>query len=314
MAQPIQSSHCRIALIVPCYNEELTIEGVIQQFKAAIPSIECWVFDNQSTDHTVQRAHAAGAQVRRVREKGKGNVVRRMFADVEADIYIMVDGDGTYDASASPALIRLMQRDGLDMVVGARMGQEAAAYRTGHRWGNRMLTGTVALLFGQVFKDMLSGYRVFSRRFVKSFPSHARGFEIETELAVHALSMRLPVAEVETLYGARPEGSVSKLSTYRDGLRILLTIVSLVKQEKPSLFFGLLFLLTLMASAGFAAPVLSTYLETGLVPRLPTAVLAASLGVLAFLFLVCGLVLDTVTRGRAEAKRLAYLQVSQWKA
>jgi hypothetical protein len=177
-----------------------------------------------------------------------------------------------------------------------------------------MLTGTVALLFGQVFKDMLSGYRVFSRRFVKSFPSHARGFEIETELAVHALSMRLPVAEIETLYGARPEGSVSKLSTYRDGLRILLTIVSLVKQEKPSLFFGLLFLLTLMASAGFAAPVLSTYLETGLVPRLPTAVLAASLGVLAFLFLVCGLVLDTVTRGRAEAKRLAYLQVSQWKA
>lgn len=224
----------------------------------------------------------------------------------------MVDGDGTYDAAAAPALVRMLERDGLDMVVGARMGQEAAAYRAGHRWGNRMLTGTVSFLFGRVFEDMLSGYRVFSHRFVKSFPSHSRGFEIETELAVHALSMRLPVAEVPTLYGARPEGSVSKLSTYKDGIRILITIVGLVKQEKPGLFFGLLFLFTLLTSALLAAPVLNTYLETGLVPRLPTAVLAASLGLLAFLFLVCGLILDTVTRGRAEAKRLAYLQVSLW--
>ena len=312
MAQPIQSSHRRIALIVPCYNEGLTIAAVIDQFRAAIPGLQCWVFDNSSTDDTASKALAAGASVRRVLEKGKGNVVRRMFADVDADIYIMVDGDGTYDAAAAPALVRMLERDGLDMVVGARMGQEAAAYRAGHRWGNRMLTGTVSSLFGRVFEDMLSGYRVFSRRFVKSFPSHSRGFEIETELAVHALSMRLPVAEVPTLYGARPEGSVSKLSTYKDGTRILLTIVGLVKQEKPGLFFGVLFLVTLLASALLAAPVLNTYLQTGLVPRLPTAVLAASLGLLAFLFLVCGLVLDTVTRGRAEAKRLAYLQVSPW--
>ena len=312
MAQPIQSSHRRIALIVPCYNEGLTIADVIDQFRAAIPGLQCWVFDNSSTDDTASKALAAGASVRRVLEKGKGSVVRRMFADVDADIYIMVDGDGTYDAAAAPALVRMLERDGLDMVVGARMGQEAAAYRAGHRWGNRMLTGTVSSLFGRVFEDMLSGYRVFSRRFVKSFPSHSRGFEIETELAVHALSMRLPVAEVPTLYGARPEGSVSKLSTYKDGIRILLTIVGLVKQEKPGLFFGVLFLVTLLASVLLAAPVLNTYLETGLVPRLPTAVLVASLGLLAFLFLVCGLVLDTVTRGRAEAKRLAYLQVPPW--
>jgi glycosyltransferase involved in cell wall biosynthesis len=314
----VKTSHiypaARVALVVPCYNEAQTIESVIDSFQRSLPGIQCWVFDNNSTDDTKRKALDAGAFVRGVSEKGKGNVVRRMFADVDADVYIMVDGDGTYDASVAPALINLLEQEGLDMVVGARMSQDTAAYRAGHRWGNRMLTGAVSLLFGRVFEDMLSGYRVFSRRFVKSFPAHSHGFEIETELAVHALSLRLPVAEVKTSYGARPEGSVSKLSTYRDGLRILLTIVSLVKQEKPSLFFGLLFLVTLMASVGFAAPVLSTYLETGLVPRLPTAVLAASLGILAFLFLVCGLVLDTVTRGRAEAKRLAYLQVSQWKA
>ena len=298
----------RIALIVPCYNEAAAIEAVISGFKKSLPQIECYVFDNNSTDGTAQVARSAGAQVRHVRLKGKGNVVRRMFADVDADIYVMVDGDATYDAAAAPMLIQTLVDGDLDMVVGSRVSSEVAAYRPGHRFGNKMLTGFVSMIFGRAFDDMLSGYRVFSRRFAKSFPAHSAGFETETELAVHALELRMPVAEVPTVYGARLDGSVSKLNTYRDGFRILLTIFKLFKAEKPLAFFSLGFLMCLLLALGLAAPLVLTYLDTGLVPRLPTAVLCACLVLLGFLFLVCGLVLDTVTLGRLEIKRMAYLQ------
>lgn len=298
----------RIALIVPCYNEAAAIADVITGFTRAVPGIICYVFDNHSSDNTAEVARAAGAQVRQVRHKGKGNVVRRMFADVEADIYIMVDGDATYDAQAAPRLIQTLIDGDLDMVVGSRVSDEVAAYRPGHRWGNKMLTGFVSLIFGRAFDDMLSGYRVFSRRFAKSFPAHARGFETETELAIHALELRMPVAEVTTRYGARPEGSVSKLNTYRDGWRILMTIMRLFKAERPLSFFSIGFVLCLLLALVLAAPLVLTYLETGLVPRLPTAVLCSGLVLLGFLLLVCGLVLETVTLGRIEAKRLSYLQ------
>jgi glycosyltransferase involved in cell wall biosynthesis len=298
----------RIALVVPCYNEAAAIEAVIVGFKRAIPDIQCYVFDNNSTDGTAEVALAAGAETRHVRLKGKGNVVRRMFADVDADIYVMVDGDATYDAAAAPQLIQILIDRDLDMVVGSRVSEEITAYRLGHRFGNKLLTGFVSFIFGRAFDDMLSGYRVFSRRFAKSFPAHSHGFEIETELAVHALELRMPVAEVPTAYGSRPEGSVSKLSTYRDGIRILYTILKLFKIEKPLAFFSIGFLLCLLLAIGLAIPLALTYLETGLVPRIPTAILCSGLVVLGFLSLVCGLVLDTVTLGRMEAKRIAYLQ------
>lgn len=302
-------THPRIALVVPCYNEEAAIAAVIAGFKQALPGIECYVFDNNSTDGTAEVARAAGAQVRQVKLKGKGNVVRRMFADVEADIYVMVDGDATYDASVAPQLIQTLMDDDLDMVVGSRISTEQAAYRSGHRFGNKLLTGFVSFIFGRAFDDMLSGYRVFSRRFAKSFPAHSQGFETETELAVHALELRMPVAEVPTQYGARLDGSVSKLNTYRDGLRILLTILKLFKVEKPLAFFSLGFVMCLLLAMGLALPLVLTYIDTGLVPRLPTAVLCSGLVLLGFLLLVCGLVLDTVTLGRLEAKRLAYLRI-----
>lgn len=273
-----------------------------------MPGIACHVFDNNSSDNTADVARAHGATVHHVRHKGKGNVVRRMFADVEADIYVMVDGDATYDASAAPQLIQTLIDGDLDMVVGSRISREVAAYRPGHRWGNRMLTGFVCLIFGRAFDDMLSGYRVFSRRFAKSFPAHARGFETETELAVHALELRMPVAEVPTAYGARPEGSVSKLNTYRDGWRILITILRLFKAERPLTFFTICFALCQLLALMLAVPLVWTYLETGLVPRIPTAVLCSGLTLLGFLLLVCGLVLETVTLGRIETKRLSYLQ------
>jgi hypothetical protein len=241
--------------------------------------------------------------------QGKGSVIRRMFSDVEADIYVMVDGDNTYDASVAPKLIETLVNDGLDMVVGCRVSDEVEAYRPGHRFGNAMLTGFAASIFGRAFRDMLSGYRVFSRRYVKSFPAHARGFETETELAVHALELRMPVAEVDTYYGSRPEGSVSKLNTYRDGFRILMTILKLFKLERPLAFFSICFAASLFLSIAFAIPIFETYLKTGLVPRLPTALLCVALSLLGFLFLICGLVLDTVTKGRLEAKHFAYLSV-----
>lgn len=295
-------------MLVPCYNEAQTVGEVVRAFKQSLPEAVVYVFDNNSSDGTADIARQAGAAVVHVGLQGKGNVVRRMFADVEADVYIMVDGDATYDASAAPSMVQALVVDGLDMVVGSRVSTEQAAYRSGHRWGNRVLTGFAAALFGRAFEDMLSGYRVFSRRFVKSFAAHAKGFETETELAVHALELRMPVREMPTAYGARPEGSSSKLSTYRDGWRILMTILRLFKNEKPLLFYGAGFVACLIASLGFAAPVIDTYLVTGLVPRLPTAVLSASLALLSVLLLVCGLILETVTLGRQEAKRLAYLR------
>ena len=297
----------RIAVLVPCYNEEGTIARVIADFRANLPDAEIYVYDNNSTDRTVEVAHASGASVRRERRQGKGHVVRRMFGDVEADIYVLVDGDATYDAPSVHAMIGRLIDSGLDMVVGARRSEEEAAYRPGHRLGNQILTGFVDRVFGASFADMLSGYRVFSRRFVKSFPALSGGFEIETELTVHALNLELPVAEIETPYFARPAGSVSKLSTWRDGLRILRTIVRLYRAERPLPFFtGIGALLALVAVA-LAIPIFVTFVEEGLVPRLPTALLSTGLMILAFLAVACGMVLDTVTRGRREMKMLAYL-------
>ena len=299
----------RIALVVPCYNEAQTIAQVIADFKKALPSIQCYVFDNNSTDQTIEAAGAAGALVSSVTLQGKGNVVRRRFADVEADVYVMVDGDATYDASVVSILIQELVQGNLDMVVGSRKSVEAAAYRLGHRWGNKMLTGFVSLIFGRAFDDMLSGYRIFSRRYAKTFPAHSKGFEIETELAVHALELRMPVKEIDTVYGARPEGSVSKLNTYRDGVRILITIIKLFKAERPLAFFSIGFFFLMFFALLLAYPLVETYVQTGLVPRLPTAILCSGLAVLSFLSLACGFILETVTRGRLEAKRLAYLSV-----
>ncbi len=297
----------RIAVLVPCYNEAATIGDVVRDFRRALPGAVVHVFDNSSSDGTAGIARDAGALVRAVSDQGKGNVIRRMFADVDADIYVMVDGDGTYDAGAAPQLVAALLAGGLDMVVGARVSDERAAYRPGHRFGNRLLTQCVATLFGRTFTDMLSGYRVFSRRFVKSFPAHSAGFETETELTVHALELRMPVAEVATLYGARPEGSESKLNTWADGLRILFMIARLFKAERPLLFFSLGFAGCALLSVLLAIPVLDDYLRTGLVPRLPTALLCAALMLFGAILLTCGIVLDTVTRGRAEMKRFAYL-------
>ncbi|MCC7047643.1 MAG: glycosyltransferase [Alphaproteobacteria bacterium] len=298
-----------IAVLVPCYNEERTIADVVAGFRAALPMAEIYVYDNNSRDRTVEVARAAGAIVRTETLQGKGNVVRRMFADIEADAYVMVDGDNTYHAPSAPMLIAKLLDERLDMVVGARVDTEQAAYRPGHRFGNKMLTGFVAQLFGERFKDILSGYRVFSRRFAKSFPALAKGFETETELTVHALELRMPVAELPTPYGARPEGSASKLNTYRDGWRILMLILRLFREERPLQFFGYIFVSLFVLSLLISVPVVFTYLETGLVPRLPTAVLATGVMLLAFLSLVCGLILDTVTRGRRELRRLSYLAI-----
>ncbi|MES2115246.1 MAG: glycosyltransferase family 2 protein [Pseudomonadota bacterium] len=302
-------SNQRIAIVVPCYNEALTIAAIVRDFNACLPDAPVYVFDNNSTDDTVRVALAAGAIVRKVPLQGKGNVIRRMFADVEADIYIMVDGDDTYDASVAPQLAEKLVSEGLDMVVGTRVSTEQEAYRFGHRFGNKMLTGFVAAVFGDTFTDMLSGYRVFSRRYVKSFAAHAAGFETETELTVHALELRMPVAEVATVYKSRPEGSVSKLNTYRDGIRILWMILRLFKTEKPFAFFSIGALVCALASLGLALPLLETYLKTGLVPRLPTAILCSGLGLFGVILLSCGLILDTVTKGRVEQKRFAYLAI-----
>ena len=296
-----------IAVILPCYNEEAAIAATIADFRAALPGARIYVFDNNSKDRTVEVARAAGAIVRTERMQGKGHVVRRMFSDVEADIYVMADGDATYDAAAAPALIRMMLDERLDMVVGARESEVQEAYRRGHRLGNAMLTGLLAKLFGRSFSDILSGYRVFSRRFVKSFPVLSAGFEIETEISIHALELQMPVGEVVTRYGARPEGSTSKLSTYRDGWRILSTIASLFRIEKPVLFFGAIGGLLALLAIILAIPLGITYLHTGLVPRLPTALLATGLIILAVLNFFCGLILATVVRGRREVRRLAYL-------
>ncbi|MTJ83509.1 MAG: glycosyltransferase [Telmatospirillum sp.] len=298
----------KTAVLIPCYNEEKAVASVIRSFRAALPDADIYVYDNNSGDRTVEVARAAGAIVRSEPLQGKGNVVRRMFADIEADIYVMTDGDETYHAPSAPMMIEKLVSENLDMVVGSRLKTDVSeAFRAGHHFGNRLLTGAVSRIFGDRFRDMLSGYRVFSRRFVKSFPAVSAGFETETELAVHALSLRMPVAEVETPYGARPEGSTSKLRTYRDGFRILFMIGLLFKEEKPLAFFSLLCLLLAIISVLLAAPVLVTFFETGLVPRLPTALLSTGIMLLGFLSLVCGFILDNVTRGRREFKRLVYL-------
>jgi glycosyltransferase involved in cell wall biosynthesis len=297
----------RIAVLVPCYNEGVAIAQVVRDFRAALPTAAIYVFDNNSTDNTVAAARAAGAEVYEEKHQGKGFVVRRMFTDVEADIYVLVDGDATYDAPSARRMIERLLADRLDMVVGNRVDRDQAAYRAGHRTGNLLLTAFVTEMFGPSFTDMLSGYRVFSRRFVKSFPVLSGGFEIETELTVHALELGLPVAEIDTPYYARPKGSTSKLNTWRDGLRILGTIVKLYRAERPLPFFTGIGLMLTIISIGFAIPIIVTYVQTGLVPRLPTAVLSTGLMILAFLSIAIGLVLDTVTRGRREMKLLAYL-------
>jgi glycosyltransferase involved in cell wall biosynthesis len=297
----------RIAVLLPCYNEEAAIAPTIEGFRKALPDAAIYVYDNNSSDNTRLVAEAAGAIVRGERMQGKGHVVRRMFADVEADIYVMADGDATYDAAAAPELVRLLIDEQLDMVVAARRSEVDEAYRRGHRLGNRMLTGMLARLFGRTFSDILSGYRVFSRRFVKSFPALARGFETETEISVHALELAMPVGEVVTAYGARPEGSESKLSTYRDGWRILRTILHLFRIERPVLFYGSISLALAVVAVFLAIPLAITYAQTGLVPRFPTAILVTGLMILAFLCFFCGLILDTVVRGRREVRRLFYL-------
>lgn len=301
------SAHPRIAVLVPCYNEEAAVATVVADFRKALPAAEIYVYDNNSRDNTAAVAREAGAIVRVERRQGKGHVVRRMFADVEADIYVLVDGDATYDAPSVPRMIDKLLEEHLDMVVGLRIDQSQAAYRLGHRTGNRMLTGFLSSTFGQDFKDILSGYRVFSRRFVKSFPVLSDGFEIETELAVYALELSLPVAEVETPYYARPEGSFSKLNTWRDGFRILGTMLKLYRSERPLRFFTVIGILLALAAITLAIPIVVTFIETGLVPRLPTAVLSMGLTIMAMLSVSSGLVLDTVTRGRREMKMLAYL-------
>ncbi|WP_250492653.1 glycosyltransferase family 2 protein [Caballeronia sp. GAWG1-1] len=303
----------RVAVVIPCYNEAAAIATVVRDFRQHLPDASIIAFDNNSSDGTADIARAAGAEVITVPFQGKGNVVRRMFADVDADVYVMADGDATYDATVAPELIDTLIRNKLDMVVGSRLSDEQTAYRLGHRFGNVMLTQCAATIFGKTFKDMLSGYRVFSRRYAKTFPAHSKGFEIETELAVYALSMRMPVAEIVTDYKSRPEGSESKLNTYRDGFRILMTIMRLFKSEKPFAFFTTGFAICSLLSIAFAIPVFETFIETGLVPRIPTVILSSVLAMIGAILLICGIVLDTVTHGRNETKHLAYLSIPAWE-
>ncbi len=300
-------SQPRIAVLLPCFNEEAAIAKVVAGFRKALPGAAIYVYDNNSRDRTIERAAKAGAIVRAERMQGKGHVVRRMFADIDADIYVMADGDLTYDPKAAPAMVEMLVRDQLDMVVGTRQHEAKAAYRGGHVLGNRLFTGLLARLFGRSFSDIFSGYRVFSRRFAKSFPVLSEGFEIETEMSVHALELRMPVGELATAYAERPEGSESKLSTFRDGWRILKTILTLYRVERPVLFYGGIGALLLVAAVVLSVPLVVTYIDTGLVPRFPTAILVTGMTIIAVLCFFAGLILDTVTRGRREMRRLAYL-------
>lgn len=300
-----------VAILIPCYNEERAVAKVVTDFRRALPDARIYVYDNNSADRTVEEAKKAGAIVRSETQQGKGFVVRRMFADIEADAYVLVDGDDTYDASIAGTLVQMLFRQQVDMVVGRRVSEAGTeAYRPGHRFGNTLFTRSVAWLFGERFEDILSGYRVFSRRFVKSFPIFTGGFEIETELTIHALTLDVPIVEVETRYGSRPEGSLSKLRTYRDGLRILAAIVLLFREERPLTFFSLIAGVMVLAAIVLMYPVVVEFLHTGLVRRFPTAILCTGLVLSGLLSMVCGLVLDTVTRGRKEAKRLTYLSIS----
>lgn len=307
---PAKQQQPRIAVLLPCYNEEAAIAATVAGFRKALPAATIYVYDNNSRDRTREIAAKAGAVVRTEGQQGKGHVVRRMFADIDADIYIMADGDLTYDPKAAPAMVDQLIDEQLDMVVGTRRHEEKDAYRGGHVLGNRIFTGLLSGLFGRSFSDIFSGYRVFSRRFVKSFPVLSSGFEIETEMSVHALELRMPVGEVETAYAARPEGSESKLSTYSDGWRILKTIVTLYRIERPVLFYGSIGALLLALAVVLAIPLVITYLDTGLVPRFPTAILVTGMVVIAVLCFFAGLILDTVTRGRREMRRLYYLSLA----
>ncbi|MDA1325122.1 MAG: glycosyltransferase [Proteobacteria bacterium] len=299
-----------VAVLIPCKNEELTIAEVVNDFRTALPTCRVYVYDNNSTDNTVARAREAGAIVRNEQLQGKGNVVRRMFSDVGADVYLMADGDGTYDPKIAPALVRMITDESLDMVVGVRLSDESEeAFRLGHRAGNKTLTKFVGWLFGHRFSDILSGYRAFSRRFVKSFPALASGFEIETELTIHALELKMPVGEIGATYAARPKGSHSKLSTWRHGFRIFATIIFLFKEVRPARFFGAIFAILALISLGLTYPLVVTYFQTGLVPRLPTVVMTTGIMLLAFLSGACGIILDTVSRGRRESKRMIYLSM-----
>jgi glycosyltransferase involved in cell wall biosynthesis len=300
----------RIAVLIPCRNEEITIAKTVSGFRNALGEAKIYVYDNNSSDRTIDVAQLSGATVRRECLQGKGQVVRRMFADVEADIYVLVDGDGTYDANSAPAMIRLLLDEGLDMVTGVRIDQEGVAYRRGHRLGNRALTSLVSSVFGKRVSDMLSGYRVMSRRLIKSFPAMSSGFETETELTVHALELRMPIADYETAYFARPEGSKSKLSTYRDGLRILHLLVTLIKDERPLPFFGALSAILLLSGLLIGIPVVYGFVQTGLVLKLPSAVLATGLVLLSFLAMSSGIILHSVGLSRRELRRIAYLGLS----
>jgi len=301
------ASGLEVAVLLPCYNEGHAIAKVVADFRAVLPAAMVYVYDNNSTDNTAEAAQQAGALVRREKRQGKGYVVRRMFNDIEADIYVLVDGDATYDALSAPGMIAKLVEERLDMVVASRVDRDAAAYRHGHRTGNWLLSTLISQMFGRAFTDVLSGYRVFSRRFVKSFPTLSGGFEIETELTVHALELELPVDEIAAPYYARPSGSVSKLRTWQDGFRILGTVLKLYRTERPLAFFGSLGIALGLISIGLAIPIFVTYVQQGLVPRLPTAVLSTGLMLLACLSIACGLILDTVTRGRRELKLIAYL-------
>ena len=301
--------HYSIAVLIPCFNEEATIAGVVTHFREIMPTATVYVYDNNSTDQTALAAEQAGAVVRKEPLQGKGNVVRRMFADIEADVYVLSDGDETYDVASAPGMVSKLIRNKLDMVAASRVSTATTAYRPTHQFGNRFLSGLVAWLFGDRFRDILTGYRVFSRRFVKSFPALSWGFEIETELTVHALELRMPSEEIDAPYHPRPAGSVSKLNTWRDGARILLTILLLLKEVRPIFFFTGISLLPAAAALILAWPLLVTYLETGLVPRFPTAILSTGLMSIAFVIMMCGIILDSVTRGRCELKRMSYLNI-----
>ena len=300
----------KVAVLLPCYNEEAAIAATVAGFRAVLPGAAIYVYDNNSRDRTREVAAGAGAIVRTERQQGKGHVVRRMFADIDADVYVMADGDLTYDPKSAPQMVDLLLAEQLDMVVGTRRHEQADAYRGGHVLGNRLFTGLLSGLFGRSFSDIFSGYRVFSRRFVKSFPVLSSGFEIETEMSVHALELRMPVGEVETAYGARPEGSQSKLSTFSDGWRILKTIVTLYRIERPVLFYGSIGALLVALAVVIAIPLAITYFQTGLVPRFPTAILVTGMTIVAVLCFFAGLILDTVTRGRRELRRLHYLSLA----
>lgn len=305
-------SDISVAILVPCYNEATTVAKVVADFKLALPHATVYVYDNNSKDNTSAIALAAGAVVMHEPLQGKGNVVRRMFSDITADVYVMVDGDDTYDASVAPAMVQRLVDGQLDCINAVRHSTAIEAYRQGHEFGNWMLTTIVAKLFGRATRDMLTGYRVFSHKFVKSFPVVSKGFEIETELTVHTLELRMRSEDFDTNYGARPEGSVSKLSTYKDGFKILWMIFKLIKLERPALFFNTFGVVAVLLALALFLPVLSDYLHTGLVPRLPTAILSAFIVMLGILSAVCGLILTSVTQGRREIKQLSFLATPRY--